>query len=99
MRHPYPAPRPGDGAFTYPQASGGTGGGAQGGSFFLTILVAAPPIAATTLWLFGFPGQWPLISLGTGIVSGLLALAIGIRSGGSAFDRRGPELLAFTMQN
>jgi ABC-2 type transport system permease protein len=99
VRHPYPAPRPGDGAFTYPQASGGTGGGAQGGSFFLTILVAAPPIAATTLWLFGFPGQWPLIALGTGIVSGLLALVIGIRSGGSTFDRRGPELLAFTMQN
>ena len=99
VRHPYPAPRPGDGAFTYPQASGGTGGGAQGGSFFLTILVAAPPIAATTLWLFGFPGQWPLISLGTGIVSGLLALGVGIRAGGSTFDRRGPELLAFTMQN
>jgi ABC-2 type transport system permease protein len=99
VRYPYPAPRPGDGAFTYPQASGGTGGGAQGGSFFLTILVAAPPIAATTLWLFGFPGQWPLIALGTGIVSGLLALVIGIRAGGSTFDRRGPELLAFTMQN
>ena len=41
VRLPYPAPRPGDGPFTYPQASGGTGGGAQGGSFFLTILVAA----------------------------------------------------------
>jgi ABC-2 type transport system permease protein len=99
VRYPYPAPRPGDGAFTYPQASGGTGGGAQGASFFLTILVAAPPIAATTLWLIGFPGQWPLIALGTGIISGLLALGIGIRSGGSTFDRRGPELLAFTMQN
>jgi ABC-2 type transport system permease protein len=98
-RHPYPAPRPGDGAFTHPQASGGTGGAAQGASFFLTILVAVPPIAATTLWLFGWSGPWPLIALGTGILSGLLALALGIRVGGVAFDRRGPELLAFTMQN
>ncbi|MDP9028061.1 MAG: hypothetical protein M3N46_11020 [Actinomycetota bacterium] len=97
--YPYSAPRPGDGPFTYPQASGGTGGGAQGSSFFLTIVVAAPPIAATTLWLFDFPGQWPLIALGTGVVSGLLALVLGIRAGGSLFDRRGPELLAFTMQN
>jgi ABC-2 type transport system permease protein len=99
VRYPYPAPRPGDGAFTYPQASGGTGGGAQGGSFFLTILVAAPSIAATTLWQFGFPGPWPLIALGTGVAAGLLALVLGIRVGGSLFDRRGPELLAFTMQN
>ena len=99
VRHPYPAPRPGDGPFTYPQASGGTGGGAQGGSFLLTILVAAAPIAATTLWLLGFAGPWPLIALGSGIASGLLALLIGIRAGGSVFDRRGPELLAFTMQN
>jgi ABC-2 type transport system permease protein len=99
VRYPYPAPRPGDGAFTYPQASGGTGGGAQGGSFFLTILVAVPPIAATTLWLMGFPGQWPLIALGAGILAGLLALVLGIRAGGATFDRRGPELLAFTMQN
>ncbi len=98
-RYPYPAPRPGDGAFTYPQASGGTGGGAQGGSFFLTILVASPPIGVTTLWLLGFPGSWPLVALITGIASGLLALVVGIRAGGVAFDRRGPELLAFTMQN
>ncbi|CAN5419849.1 hypothetical protein BH10ACT6_BH10ACT6_03840 [soil metagenome] len=99
VRYPYPAPRPGDGPFTYPQASGGTGGGAQAASFFLTILVATPPVAATTMWLLGFAGQWPLIALGTGVISGLLALGIGIRTGGSTFDRRGPELLAFTMQN
>lgn len=98
-RHPYPAPRPGDGAFTFPQASGGTGGGAQGASFFLTLLVATPPVAATALWLSGYPGPWPLVALGTGLASGLLALLVGVRSGASAFDRRGPELLAFTMQN
>ena len=98
-RFPYPAPRPGDGPFTYPQASGGTGGGAQAGSFLLTIVVALPPIAATTLWLMGFPGPLPWIALVVGLASGAVALSLGLRAGASAFDRRGPELLAFTMQN
>jgi ABC-2 type transport system permease protein len=98
-RYPYPAPRPGDGAFTYPQASGGTGGGAQAGSFLLTIVVALPPTAATALWLMGFPGPLPWIALVVGLASGALALALGLRGGASAFDRRSPELLAFTMQN
>ncbi|MFC5501073.1 hypothetical protein ACFPJ4_02335 [Lysinimonas soli] len=98
-RYPYPAPRPGEGAFSYPQASGSTGGGVQGASFVLTILVAAPPIAATTLWLMGYPGPLTWIALGSGVVVGLLVLVLGVRSGASAFDRRGPELLAFTMQN
>jgi ABC-2 type transport system permease protein len=98
-RFPYPAPRPGDGPFTYPQASGGTGGGAQAGSFLLTIVVALPPVAATALWLMGFPGPLPWIALVVGLASGALALALGLRGGASAFDRRSPELLAFTMQN
>lgn len=100
-RFPYPAPRPGDSGFTYPQASGSTGGPAQAGSFLLTVLVAAPPIAATVLWQLGFEEQWqwPLVALASGVASGLLALVIGVRVGGTAFDRRGPELLAFTMQN
>jgi ABC-2 type transport system permease protein len=98
-RFPYPAPRPGDGAFTYPQVSGGPSGGAQGASFFLTILIATPAIAATVLWVLGVPGPWPLVALVAGVSSGAVAFAIGIRVGGGTFDRRGPELLAFTMQN
>ncbi len=98
-RYPYPAPRPGDGAFTYPQASGGTGGGVQGASFFLTILVAAPAIAATVLWQLGTPGPYPWIALVSGVAAGAIALLVGIRGGARAFDRRGPELLAFTLQN
>lgn len=98
-RFPYPAPRPGDGAFTFPQASGGTGGGAQAGSFFLTILVALPPIAATAFWLMGFGGGLNWVALVSGVATGVIALVFGIRGGAAAFDRRGPELLAFTMQN
>jgi ABC-2 type transport system permease protein len=98
-RFPYPAPRPGDGAFTFPQASGGTGGAAQAGSFFLTIVVALPSIAATTFWLMGFGGALNWVALVAGIVTGVIALVLGIRGGAAVFDRRGPELLAFTMQN
>ncbi|MBW4033246.1 MAG: hypothetical protein HIU88_11385 [Acidobacteria bacterium] len=99
-RFPYPAPRPGDGPFTYPQASGGAAGGAaQGASFLLTVLVASPAIAATVIWVLGVAGPWPLVALVAGVVSGGLALVIGVRAGGRIFDRRGPELLAFTMQN
>jgi ABC-2 type transport system permease protein len=97
-RYPYPAPRPGDSGFTYPQASGGTGGGAQAASFFLTVLVAVPAVAATALWLLGVPDlNW--VALGVGLAAGALVLVFGIRNGGEVFDRRGPELLAFTMQN
>jgi ABC-2 type transport system permease protein len=98
-RYPYPAPRPGDGAFTYPQASGGTGGGVQAASFFLTILVAAPAIAAAVLWQLGAPGPYPWIALVAGVAGGAIAVLLGIRGGAVAFDQRGPELLAFTLQN
>ena len=98
-RFPYPAPRPGDAAFHHPEVSGATsGGGAQAFSFVLTILVAAPAIAATVFWLM-VGGPWNWIALLAGVVLGLIVLAIGIRGGGASFDRRAPELLAFTMRN
>jgi ABC-2 type transport system permease protein len=42
---------------------------------------------------------WNWISLIVGVQAGLIALFIGIRAGGAVFDRRGPELLAFTMRH
>jgi ABC-2 type transport system permease protein len=98
-RFAYPATRPGDSAFQQPQVSGNTGGGTQAGSFLLTIVVAAPAIGALVLSLLmpGYPWNW--IALLFGVVAGIAALLIGVRAGGTVFDRRGPELLAFTMQN
>jgi ABC-2 type transport system permease protein len=98
-RLPYPATRPGDSAFQQPQVAGNSGGGTQAGSFLLTIVVAGPAIAALVLWLIvpGYPWNW--IALLVGLQAGLIALFIGIRAGGAVFDRRGPELLAFTMRN
>ncbi len=98
-RFPYPAPRPGDGAFRHPQVAGGSGGAAQGVSIVLVVLTAAPALAAAGLWLAGVPGPWNWLALLAGLVFGGLALALGILGGGRGFDRRGPELLAFTMRN
>lgn len=97
-RFPYPAPRPGDGAFDSPQTSGGNPGATQALTFFGSVLVAVPALLASWMW-FTREGEWNLIALGVGLGMGLLVLLIGIRVGARAFERRGPELLAFTMQN
>lgn len=100
-RFPYAAARPGDPAFSLPQSSNtvSSGGGAQAGSFLLSFVVALPAVAALVLYLMQPEFPWTWIALIAGVVAGVLALVVGIRAGGATFDRRGPELLAFTMQN
>ncbi|MGN6326842.1 hypothetical protein [Pseudolysinimonas sp.] len=99
-RFPYAAPRPGDGAFRHPQVAGSTGGGAQALSIALIGLAALPAIGAAGLYLFQVPGApWSWIALAAGVVVGGATLVLGVVGGGRAFDRRGPELLAFTMRN
>lgn len=96
---PYAAPRPGDPAFQSPQVQGSSGAGAQALAVLATLVVGAPAIGAGVLWLIDPSTPWNWISLLVGIWAGLIALFVGIRVGGAAFDRRGPELLAFTMQH
>ena len=96
---PYAAPRPGDPAFQQPQVQGSTGSGAQALALFATLVVGAPAIAAGVMWLIDPSIPWNWISLLVGVWAGLIALFIGIRAGGGVFDRRGPELLAFTMRH
>jgi ABC-2 type transport system permease protein len=98
-RFPYAAPRPGDPAFQQPQVQGSTGAGAQVLAILCTLVVAAPAIVLGILWLVspGSPSNW--IALLVGVQAGLIALFIGIRAGGGAFDRGSPELLAFTMRH
>jgi ABC-2 type transport system permease protein len=98
-RFPYAAPRPGDPASQQPQVQGSTGSGAQALALFATLLVGAPAIAAGVMWLIDQSVPWNWISLLLGVWVGLIALFVGIRTGGTAFDRRGPELLAFTMRH
>jgi ABC-2 type transport system permease protein len=98
-RLPYAAPRPGDPAFQQPQVQGSTGSGAQALALLATLVVGAPAIFAGVMWLIDPSVPWNWISLLLGVQAGLIALFIGIRAGGAVFDRRGPELLAFTMQH
>jgi ABC-2 type transport system permease protein len=98
-RLPYVAPRPGDGAFRSPQVAGASGGGAQGISVLLIVLTTLPALLASALWLAGVPGPWNWIALLAGVVVGAVCLVLGVIGGSRAFDRRGPELLAFTMRN
>jgi ABC-2 type transport system permease protein len=98
-RFPYPATRPGDAAFQQPQVPGSGGGLAQAGAMLFTLLVAAPALAASALWLLGVPGLWNWAALGVGVVAGLGMFLVGLRAGGAIYDRRAPELLAFTMRN
>ncbi len=97
-RFPYPAVRPGDSPFTQPQASGGAASLVQSLAFFATVLFTVP---ALLLGLYGLVerGILPVLSLVTGLGVGLAVLAIGISAGGRIFERRGPELLAFTLRN
>ena len=97
-RYPYAAPRPGDPAFQQPVVQGSTGSGPQAIAVLCTLLVAAPALVFGLIGLMS-SGPWEWIALVVGVLAGLAALFIGIRVGGLAFDRRSPELLAFTMQH
>lgn len=98
-RLPYPAVRPGDSPFSQPQATGSaTSALIQGLSFLTTVLFSVPPLVFA---LFGLQhgGGLPWVSLAVGIGIGVLTLIGGVRAGGAVFDRRGPEILAFTLRN
>lgn len=100
-RAPYPAPRPGDGAFQHPQSGAAevdSGFGAQASSFFLIVAVALPAIAASVMWVLFPTGPWNWIALALGAVAGVAALILGVRRGARDFDEGSPELLAFTMR-
>jgi ABC-2 type transport system permease protein len=96
-RFPYPAVRPGDSPFAQPQ-SGSPAGLVQGLSFVAILLLSAPPLAAAILGLM-FGGFWPVVSLLSGVVIGIVVLLGGVAWGAHIFERRGPEILAFAMRN
>ena len=96
-RFPYPAVRPGDSPFAQPQ-SGSPAGTMQAMSFFAILILAGPALFAGVVGL-NEGGYWPLVSLAAGIVIGTLVLVGGVAWGGRIFERRGPEILAFSMRN
>jgi ABC-2 type transport system permease protein len=97
-RFPYPAARPGDSPFTQPQASGTASALVQSVSFFAIIIISLPVAALGLLGLF-FGGAWGFAALLAGIVLGGGCFCLGLLGGARIFDRRAPELLAFTLRN
>ncbi|MEO6827419.1 MAG: hypothetical protein ABI255_12675 [Microbacteriaceae bacterium] len=95
---PYPATRPGDSAFSQPQASGALSALVQSLSLLAVLVLTAPVIGFLVLGLLQSP-QWHLAALFCGIGIGLAVLVGGIAAGAAAFNRRGPEILAFTVKN
>jgi ABC-2 type transport system permease protein len=97
-RFPYPAVRPGDSPFAQPQAAGTASSLIQSLSFAATALLAAPTFVFAFLGLIGNP-LWSWASLACGVILGGFVLWVGLTAGGQIFDRRAPELLAFSVRN
>ena len=92
---PYPAVHPGDSPFAQPQSSAGGASWVQGLSLLGVLAVTTPTVYLAVMGITN-GGSWPVAALITGIGTGVLALAGGILLGGLVFEKRGPELLAFT---
>jgi ABC-2 type transport system permease protein len=97
-RFPYPAVRPGDSPFAAPQAVGSASAVIQGFSFVVTFILASPTIYLAYLTIFK-SAPFGGITLASGVVLGGLLLWAGISWGGYIFDRRSPEILAFSVRN
>jgi ABC-2 type transport system permease protein len=96
-RFPYPAVRPGDSPFAQPQ-SGSPAGLIQAVSFLAILVLSLPALVSAYLGLT-VGGHWPLYSLASGLVIGLVVLLGGVAWGGWIFERRASLLLAFAMRN
>ncbi|MDQ1606294.1 MAG: type transport system permease protein, partial [Microbacteriaceae bacterium] len=67
-------------------------------SFFAIILISLPSVALGALGLL-FGIGWHIASLIVGFTIGVIMFFLGLGWGSRIFDRRAPELLAFTLQN
>jgi len=94
-RFPYPAVHPGDSPFAQPQSSASGASWVQGLSLLGVLAVTTPTVYLAIVGLTN-GGGWPVAALFTGILTGVSALAGGVLLGGRIFEKRGPELLAFT---
>jgi ABC-2 type transport system permease protein len=97
-RFPYPAVRPGDSPFAAPQAVGSASAVIQGFAFLITVILVSPTLYLAFMSL-AHPGTFEWQSLGCGIVLGALFLWGGVAWGGHIFDKRSPEILAFSVRN
>lgn len=95
---PYPATRPGDSAFTQPQTSGASAALIQTLSILLVIVFASPVLVFLVLGLTVSP-FWLGVAPIAAVLIGFAVFFGGVWAGARAFDRRGPELMAFALRN
>jgi len=95
---PYPTVRPGDSPFAAPQGGGSPSGIIQAFSFLAIVLLAAPAGYFAYLGIMGEP-VWLTRSLLAGVGIGLFALIGGSVIGAAVYERRAPQILAFSMRN
>jgi ABC-2 type transport system permease protein len=95
---PYPTVRPGDSPFSQPTGGGSPAGLIQALSFGAIIVFAAPSLVFAALGFLGEP-SWHGWSFVSGVAIGLAVLFIGVAVGARVFDKRGPQLLAFSLRN
>ncbi len=98
-RFPYPVVRPGDSPFAQPQSVGTASSLIQSVSFLATLLLSLPTIGLAVLGLMGADGNWEGVALIFGLLTGLAVLVLGVNGGGRIFEKRGTDLLAFSMRN
>lgn len=92
---PYPAVHPGDSPFAQPQSSATGASWVQGLSLIGVLAISSPSVYLAVRGILE-GGEWHMAALLVGIGIGVVAVACGILLGGKIFDRRAPELLAFT---
>jgi ABC-2 type transport system permease protein len=97
-RFPYPVARPGDSPFAQPQASGSAAALIQSLSFVATVILALPTLLLAFMGLL-YGVEWSWLALISGVGLGLLIFWAGVAAGGAIFNRRSPELLAFSVRN
>lgn len=96
---PYAAVRPGDDPFQQPQSTSAAAGWSQslmfGGALLLSVPTGVLAVSATVFGDqdLGAPALW------TGVVTGVVVLALGLLIGARVFSRRAPELLAFALRS
>ncbi|WP_314146741.1 hypothetical protein [uncultured Leifsonia sp.] len=95
---PYPATKPGDSAFSQPQTSGAFAALAQFFSIFAIILLSSPVLVFLVLGLT-VNAFWLGIAPIAAVLIGFAAFFGGTWIGARAFDRRGPEIMAFANRN
>lgn len=97
---PYRAPEPGENPYTVAPGSAGMAMAAQLVTMAVTGVVVTP-VAVLTLWQgLGSPPSWvgPTAGL-SGLVIGVVVLAVGVRVGGTHLMRNGDKVLARMVRN